>query len=112
MLARHHVESAALLIVHHHAVGTQVDPFRLPILGNHRAPGTDVASPILLMPFGNGELQKVDVFSAFDIFQDRAALDILGWNIAGQALLFRRHPPQRLHQFGTAQIGGNTQHSS
>ena len=60
MLTRHHVQGTSLLVVHHHAIGTQIDPIRVQILGDHHTPGPDVTPPVQFMPLGNGKLQEID----------------------------------------------------
>ena len=61
-----------LLVLHLHAVGAEIDPVAVRILGDDHAFGADVAAAVALVPVRGGKFQHVDLIADHDVFQHRA----------------------------------------
>ena len=75
MLAGRDVDVHALLVLHHAAVGAEVDPALVRVLGHHQTSRADVASAVQLVDERHRELEQVDVLALEHVLHDRAGLD-------------------------------------
>ncbi len=75
VLARHHQDADRLAVVHHRAVGADIEPAVVGIAGDRIASGADITSPVRDMPDRCRELHQVDVLAGEHVLQHRAVGD-------------------------------------
>ena len=71
VLAGRDVDVHARLVLHHAAVGAEVDPALVRVLGHHQAARADVASAVQLVDERHRKLEQVDVVALEDVLHHR-----------------------------------------
>src|SRR4030095_6078422 len=71
MVSGRDLHGHALLILHHDPVTTEVHPPRIGILGHNDTACADVITSVMLVPFGRGKLQEIDIIAETLVLKDR-----------------------------------------
>src|SRR5581483_7115925 len=72
VFARRDVKTHGVLVVHHAAVGAEVDPAFIGIARGHQAGGADEPAAVELVHKRHGEFQQIDLVAGVDVLEDRA----------------------------------------
>ncbi len=77
VLARRNIEADGVAVVHHHPVGSEIDPLLFRIPGDVEASGADVAAAVVRVPLRRRQLQHVHVVAHHHVLEDRTVRHFL-----------------------------------
>ena len=80
MLARAGINIYRLFILNHTAVSPHIAVITIQGFADTAVCRTDVAPPIMFMPFGHRKLQNINIVALDDILHHRAGINIPWWN--------------------------------
>src|SRR5262245_20628644 len=77
MVGGRDLHSHALFILHHDPVTTHVHPTGIGILGHDDTACTDVVAAVILVPFGRGKLQEIDIIAKALVLKNRPVCHLM-----------------------------------